>query len=128
MTNLAKTINAYLKDNINDLKIFNDLFPDDKTEGVIAIHDPATRKVTTFIDGTQELQINISYTARYKNAKKCREVLTSILELLDGCKLIDTEDNTKVKTEAIANAQFLATDDKNNSIYTASINAVYNSN
>lgn len=125
MTNLTKTINKYIKDNLENIKIENDLFSSSTVEGVISVHDPATKKVNEFIDGTTENQINISYTARYKDAKKCREVLTNILNLLDGAKITDEADGLRVKIQAVANVQFIGCDDKNNSIYTSSINATY---
>lgn len=125
MTNLAKTLNKEIKANIEGLKIYNDLFPKPEVEGVISIHDPTARKNIEFIDGTSEYQLNISYTARYKDAKQCREVLTSILDLLDNKKLIDNEDGLIIKINAVSNAQFIGTDDKLNSIYTCSFNATY---
>lgn len=124
MTNILKTLNKYIKKSL-DIEIYNDLFPSADIEGVIAIHDPATRNVNEYIDGTTEYEIAVSYSARYSNAKKGREILTKILDLLDGARLKDTDDKFLIKTKAGANVQFIATDDKNNSIYTASINAVY---
>lgn len=128
MTNILKTVNKYITQNISGLKINNDLFPDDTTEGVISIHDPATRKTAAFIDGTSEYQINISYTARYKDAKKARSTLESILELLDGARLSDSDDGLNIKLYTVANVQFIATDNKNASFYTCSLNCIYTKN
>lgn len=125
MTNLIKTVNKYIKDNTEDIVIYNDLFPKDDIEGVISIHDPASRKTEEYIDGTAEYQTNISYTARYKDAKKSRKILTDILDLLDGAKLIDNADGLKIKLFAVSNVQFVGADDKNASFYTCSISAIY---
>lgn len=125
MTNLTKTLNNYIKQNITGVVIYNDLFPKAELEGVISVHDPATKKVNEFIDGSTESQVNISYTARYAKAEKAREVLTKILDLLDGARLVDTADGLRIKARAVANVQFIGVDDKNNSIYTSSVNATY---
>jgi len=125
MTNILKTINSYIKANINGLTIYNDLFPNDTTEGLISIHDPATRKVAEYIDGSTECQINVSYTARYANAATARSKLDAILNLLDRRKLTDTTDGLELKLNTVANVQFIGTDDKNNSIYTCSLNVEY---
>ena len=125
MTNIAKTISDYIKHNLDGLKIENDLFAKADTEGVVAIHDPSTRKVLEFIDGTSEYQLNISYKARYKNAAEARSKLDSILNLLEGQKLLDSTDNLVLKLKTVSNVQFLGIDDKNYSIYTCSISVEY---
>lgn len=127
MTNLVNKISEYIKNSM-EVEIFNDLFPSAEFEGVIAIHDPAERNIIEYIDGSREFQINISYTARYSDAEKAREVLTDILDLLDGLKLKDDADNMTLKIKAVANVQFIGTDDKNNNIYTCSVNAAYRNN
>lgn len=125
MTNIAKTVDTYIKSNIADLVMFNDLFPNADTEGVISVHDPSARKVLDFIDGSAEYQLNISFTARYEDAKKARETLNAILNLLDNKKLNDELDGFAIKTRVNANVQFIGTDDKNNSLYTCSISCEY---
>lgn len=125
MTNIAKTVDTYIKSNIADLVMFNDLFPNADTEGVISVHDPSARKVLDFIDGSAEYQLNISFTARYEDAKKARETLNAILDLLDNKKLNDELDGFTIKTRVNANVQFIGTDDKNNSLYTCSISCEY---
>lgn len=125
MTNITKAINKYIKNNLENIVIYNDLFPKSEIEGVISIHDPATRKSLDFIDGTSEKQINISFTSRYKNAQTCRQVLTNILDLLDGAKVIDTSERLKIKLANVSNVSFVGIDDKNNSIYTCSVLATY---
>lgn len=125
MTNIAKTISDYIKNNLDGLTVVNDLFPDADSEGVVAIHDPSTRKVLEFIDGTSEYQLNISYKARYKNAADARSKLDAILNLLDGQKLLDSTDNLVIKLSTVSNVQFLGIDDKNFTIYTCSISVEY---
>lgn len=125
MTNIAKTVDTYIKSNVADLVMYNDLFPNADTEGVISVHDPSARKLLDFIDGSAEYQLNISFTARYKDAKKARETLDAILNLLDNKKLNDELDGLTIKTRVNANVQFIGTDDKNNSLYTCSISCEY---
>lgn len=125
MTNLTKTLIKHIKNNLEGISLYNDLFPKDELEGVICVHDPATKKLIEFIDGTSENQINISFTARYAKAEKARQVLTDILNLLDGAKITDEADGLRLKVSAVANVQFLGVTDKNNSIYTSSVNVTY---
>lgn len=126
MQNIAKTINKYITQNVDDLLIiYNDQFPSDVQEGIISIHDPATRKVADYIDGSAEYFLNISYSARYENSLTARTKLDSILTLLDGLKLVDVADNLELKISTVANVQFIGTDDKNNSIYTCSVSVTY---
>lgn len=125
MTNITKTINTYIKGIIANVTIYNDLFPDDEVEGLISIHDPTTRILAEYVDGTKELQLNISYTARYNNAATCRSTLDTLLNALDGLKLEDTTDGLQLQISLGANVQFIGTDDKKRSIYTCSISVVY---
>lgn len=125
MTNIIKTINTYIKSNIEGVTLYNDLFPKPESLGVVSIHDPAARIVEEYIDGSADYQLNVSFTARYSNAKTCRETLTNILELLDGARIQDTDDDFLLKINTVANVQFVGIDDKNNSIYSASINVAY---
>lgn len=125
MTNILKTINNFIKNNIDGITIYNDLFPKDDIQGVIAIHDPATRTITSFIDGSKLYRLNVSYTARYSNPVTARSKLDSILTLLDGQKLTDSADDIELKIEAVANVQFIGTDEKSHAIYTSSITVEY---
>lgn len=125
MTNIAKTIDNYLKSNITELVMYNDLFPDADTQGVVSVHDPSARKLLDFIDGSSEYELNISFNARYKDSKKCRETLDNILKLLDNKKITDEVDGLKIKTKVVANVQFTGTDDKNLNYYTCSISCEY---
>jgi len=125
MTNILKTINSFIKSNIDGVTIYNDLFPKDDTNGVIAIHDPATRVVNRFIDGTAIYSLNVSYNARYPKANEARSILDSILTLLDGQKLSDSLDDLELKLSASANVQFYGTDDKGRSLYTCAVNVEY---
>lgn len=129
MVNLVKTISNYITSNIEGITtIYNDMFPEDTSEGIIAIHDPSSRKVSEFIDGSCIYQINISYTARYKNSKSARSKLDSILQLLDRQKLSDSTDNLTMKINTVSNVQFVGTDDKEKSIYTCSVLVEYKTN
>jgi len=125
MKNIAKTIDDYIKQNISNVNFYNDLFPDATTEGIISIHDPSSRIVADYIDGTKEYAINISFTSRFKKASDSRAKLDAILDLLNNVKLTDITDNLQLKCKAVANVQFIGTDDKGNALYTCSISVNY---
>ena len=124
MKNIGKTISDYIKNKLN-LNLYFDLYPRDDIEGVILVHDPSARKLGEFIDGSAIFQLNISFTARYKNAENCRKNLDAILNLLDGVKLSDSTDDLELKIKSVSNVSFIATDDKNLRYYTSSITVEY---
>ena len=123
MTNITKAINGYIGDVLDTGVIYNDEFPTPESEGVISRHDPSTAKSKTYIDGSEEGTLNIAYWARYKNAAKARETLNDIINAIDNEK-IETDEET-IYTEAQTLPQFVSTDDKGYTLYTASITAEY---
>lgn len=125
MQNITKTISSFLKTKISNLKTYNDLFPTEDAEGVVLIHDPSARKLNEFIDGSSEFQLNIGFKARFKDASKCRNVLDAVLNNLENQKLLDSTDSLKLQVRTVSNVSFLGIDEKNYSIYSASITVEY---
>lgn len=125
MVNVAKSINAFLAEKIALENIVNDEFFDDSSEGVISRHEPSTAKEKSFVDGSSEGVVNISYYARYKNAETARKTLTDILNAVDNVEIEDTQDRITITTEAETLPQFISTDEKGFSLYCANIRAEY---
>ena len=125
MKNIAKTIKDFITSQYPTLSIFNDMFPEDNTEGIIIVHDPSARKVAEFIDGTAIFNLNISFTIRDSNPAKGREVLDGILKQIDKKIITDSADGLKLKINVVSNVQFIGTDEKNRAIYTSSVSVEY---
>lgn len=128
MTNIAKAINNYLKTKDADESafevIYNDMFPDDDFEGLVSRHETGNANEITYIDGSSEGRISIAYYCRFEDAKKCREILTKVIDILDDAEITDT-DNLELSVSAATTPQFIATDDKGHSIYTCNVNVDY---
>lgn len=127
MTNITKTINNYLLDNITtDFdQIFNDLFPTTDGDCLISRHDPSSARETEYIDGSAVGNVMISYYMRSDSAESCRSVLTSIVDGLDGLNLDDTDDGINLNLTVQTLPQFVSVDDKENVIYTITVSVKY---
>lgn len=123
--NITNTINSFVRAELQNVIFFNDLFPDDTTEGIVTRHDPSVRKIADFIDGSAIYQIAVSFNSRFSNSKTSRDTLDKILELLDGRKLTDTMDELNLKIKSNSNIQLVGTDDKNRTIYSCSVTVEY---
>lgn len=125
MKDISRTIVNYLTTKITTLEMWNDLFPDDKTEGVIVTHDPSPRILSAFIDGTYIYQTSLSFTSRFKNPATSRDTLDKILNYLDKLKLTDSTDNLRLRITSVSNVQITGTDEKQNTYYSCSVMVEY---
>lgn len=127
MTNITKTINDYLvNESVVDFdQIFNDIFPTEDGDSLISRHDPSSARETEYIDGSAVGNLVVSYYVRSRSASKCRTVLTSIVEALDGLCLEDYDDDITLNLTVQTLPQFISVDDKNNAIYTVTVSVKY---
>ena len=125
MTNISKSIAAYLAEKGIVSGILNDAFYDDTSEGVIARHDPGSAREHSYIDGSAEGAVSISFYGRYKDAYTARATLNSIIEAPDNAQIEDEGDNLTISTEAVSLPQYISTDEKGFTLYTAGIRAEY---
>ena len=127
MQYIVKAINSYLKEKDSEEEafttIYNDLFPDESFEGLISRHEAGQANVRTYIDGSSEGSVSVSYYARYSDAAECREILTKIINILDDAEIVSEDDSLTVSVSAVNTPQFISTDDKGFSIYMITINA-----
>ncbi len=126
MIGIAETVNDYLKSQLPDLpEIYTDIFPFAEGESLLSRHDPSTAVEKRFLDGSRFGAVNLSYTARAKDPKVCRDRLNSILNTLDIKELIQASEGMAFECEALTLPQFVTVDDKEQTIYTCAVRVEY---
>ena len=68
---------------------------------------------------------NLTYYIRNKDRSKAREYASLITAALDGAEIPDETSGVVIETEAATLPQFITTDEKNNTIYSAAIVCTY---
>lgn len=126
MQNTAYEVNTWLSSQLPDLPaVYNDVFPTPEGDAIVCRHDPSQAVERRFCDRSRYVKEQFSYHARSKNAANCRKYLDDIIEKLDTQELIRVSDSVSVQCEAVTLPQFVQTDDKNNTVYTAVIQVEY---
>lgn len=124
--NIAEILNHYILTEVLEEVdiIYNDVFPKDDGNCIISRHDPSTARETEFIDGSVIGSQQISYYVRSEDAAYCRNILNSIIDRIENvsCK---AEDGTEIRFAGVTLPTFVSVDDKNQTVYTATIKADY---
>ena len=71
------------------------------------------------------LKWNLAYYVRNKKREKARSLADEITAKLDGAEITDATSGLTIQVEAQTLPQFIAVDEKNNTVYSASIVATY---
>ena len=128
MMNITKTINDYLLENMTlgvDI-IYNDLFLNPDGLEIMSRYEPSQAKITEYIDGSSVGSMQIAYFVRSDSANECRNILQAISDKLDNLKLTDsTDEQTEYILSVTTLPNFVSVDDKENVIYTITVNADY---
>lgn len=123
-SDVANTLCAYLEANIGlPFTVYIDLIPTDE-EGMCIRHDPAPASVKRFIDGTSLVSWNFSIYARTKDASMARQLVGAVIVSVDELRIKDA-DGVTIDCEAVSLPQFIDTDAKGLTTYTASFKATY---
>ena len=124
--NVANIVNAWVEAKLDlPFKIDNDVIPDTKDNAACLRYDPAPAAERRYQDGTRLLKWNLTYYIRNKNRSKAREYASLITAALDGAEIPDEVSGVLIETEAATLPQFITTDEKNNTIYSAAIVCTY---
>ena len=124
MTALSEVINNYIIEKLElEEAIYNDVFPTSEGDCVISRFEPSQAKTKEFIDGSSTGECNLGYFVRSSNAASSRDILTSIINCVDNLHL--RLDGLSIDVEAVSLPQFVGVDDKNQTIYTATVKAEY---
>ena len=124
--NVANIINAWVEDVLNlPFTISNDVIPDTKANAACLRYDPAPAAERRYTDGTRLLKWNLTYYIRNSDRSKAREYASQITAALDDAEIPDETSGVVIETEAATLPQFINTDKKNNTIYSAAIVCTY---
>ena len=124
--NVANIVNAWVEEKLDlPFTINNDVIPDTKDNAACLRYDPAPAAERRYTDGTRLLKWNLTYYIRNKDRSKAREYASTITAALDGAEIEDETSGVVIETEAATLPQFITTDEKNNTIYSAAIVCTY---
>ena len=124
--NVANIVNAWVEEKLDlPFTINNDVIPDTKDNAACLRYDPAPAAERRYQDGTRLLKWNLTYYIRNKDRSKAREYASTITAALDGAEIADETSGVVIETEAATLPQFITTDEKNNTIYSAAIVCTY---
>ena len=124
--NVANIVNAWVEEKLNlPFTINNDVIPDTTPNAACLRYDPAPAAERRYTDGTRLLKWNLTYYIRNKDRTKAREYASQITAALDGAEITDETSGVIIETEAATLPQFINTDEKNNTIYSAAIVCTY---
>lgn len=127
MEHIAKTINKWLNETLSDIpKIENDVFSViSGKDAVFCRYEASAAAEKRFLDGSRNGTQVLSYYYRSTNASKARANLEKIINALDTKDFIPIGEKTSIYCEAVATPQFVEIDEKNSTIYTATVNVDY---
>ena len=124
--NVANIVDAWVEEKLDlPFRIENDVIPDAKSNAACLRYDPAPAAERRYTDGTRLLKWNLTYYIRNSNRSKAREYASLITAALDGAEIPDEASGVVIETEAATLPQFITTDEKNNTIYSAAIVCTY---
>jgi hypothetical protein len=124
--NVANIVNAWVEEVLDlPFTINNDVIPDTSDNAACLRYDPAPAAERRYTDGTRLLKWNLTYYVRNKDRSKARDYAGQITAALDGAEIPDEASGVLIETEAATLPQFISTDEKNNTIYSAAIVCTY---
>lgn len=104
--------------------IYTDLIPDEDSDGACIRHDPAPAAEKRFLDGSRLVSWQLTFFVRCQNAENARRYATEITGTLDGAEITGS-DGIKMDCEAATQPQFIDSDAKGFTTYSASIKCTY---
>lgn len=120
---IAETISAWVENALTlPFTIFCDLIPDE--DGACIRHDPTPAAEKRFIDSTREVSWNFTFYTRCKDSAQAREYGKQIVDKLDGATVTSAEE-IKIDCEAVTLPQFIETDAKGFTTYSASVKCTF---
>lgn len=124
--NVSNIINAWVEAQLElTATIYNDVIPDNAPDAICLRYDPAPAAERRYQDGSRLLRWNLAYYVRNKKRDKARSLADEITATLDGAEITDATSGLTIQVEAQTLPQFIAVDEKNNTVYSASIVATY---
>lgn len=123
--NAANIINTWVENRLNlRFRIQNDVMAE-TGDAVCLRYDPAPAAERRYNDGSRLLKWNLTYYVRNKNRATARSLADDLTAALDGAEITDRASGIKIDCEAQTLPQFISTDEKNNTVYSAAITCTY---
>ncbi len=123
-SNIAERIGAWAEEKLHlPFTVYMDLMPDADGDGCCIRHDPAPAAEKRCIDGTRLVSWRFTFFVRGKDAAKAREHTKAIVDAVDGAVIGEGAD--ALALEAATLAQYIDTDAKGYTTYSASIKCTY---
>ena len=122
---VSNIVNAWVEDELDLAQIYNDVIPDTAKNAICLRYEPAPAAERRYQDGTRLLKWNLTYYVRNAKQADARALADKITAKLDGAEIYDAESGITIETEAATLPQFINVDEKNNTVYSASIVATY---
>lgn len=122
---ISETISKWVETELDlPFMIFEDLIPNEEQDGACIRHDPTAAAEKRFSDGTRLVSWNFTFYLRCKNPENAREIGKQIIDRLDGAE-IESTDKIRIDCEAVTLPQYIDTDAKGYTTYSASIRCSY---
>lgn len=124
MIDVASIVCDYIESHLElPFTISLDLIQNAEKDGSCIRHDPTMASERAFTDGSRLIEWSLALYVRMKNATEARRQTENIIEFLNDLTIVDSKTNTEINCEAVTLAQFIGTDDKEMTTYTASFSA-----
>ncbi len=122
---IAETISKWVENALElPFTIFCDLIPDEDADGACIRHDPTPAAEKRFTDGSRLVSRNFTFYTRCRDADNAQDYGKRIVDTLEGAT-IDSADGIKIDCEAVTLPQFIDTDAKGYTTYSASAKCTY---
>lgn len=122
--NIVDVIGTWVEKSLElPFTIYSDLIPDAESDGACLRHDPAPAAEKRFNDGTRLISWQLTFYVRCKNSDDALAYAKDITDKLDGATV--TSGETEIDSEATTLPQFIDTDAKGFTTYSASIKCTY---
>lgn len=123
-SNVAEIVSEWVEKNLHlPFTIYCDLIPEADTDGACVRHDPSPAAEKRFMDGSRFVSRNLTFYVRLKNAEKAREWVKQITDKLDGTTI--STNGISINCEAVTLPQYIDTDSKEYTTYSAAIKCEY---
>ena len=124
-SNIAEIVSEWIEKALHlPFTIYCDIIPKADSDAACVRHDPSPAAEKRFMDGSRYVSRNLTFYVRMKNAEQARELVKQITDKLDGTTVVSA-DGVSIDCEAATLPQYIDTDSKEYTTYSAAIKCEY---
>ena len=124
-SNIAEVVSKWVEKALHlPFTIYCDIIPKVDSDAACVRHDPSPAAEKRFMDGSRYVSRNLTFYVRMKNAEQARELVKQITDKLDGATVVSA-DGVSIDCEAVTLPQYIDTDSKEYTTYSAAIKCEY---